>query len=168
MPKKHVTSPDAPKPIGPYSQGVISGGLLFASGQIAIDPATGQLIEGDVAAQTERVIKNLLAVLKEAKMGPENVVKTTVFLASMADFPKMNEVYERFLGKEPPARSTVEAGGLPQGAEGGVGLFAGVLCRGGRLPCWMRRPPRFRPPPPPPPPAARRASPPRPLTRSWR
>jgi 2-iminobutanoate/2-iminopropanoate deaminase len=124
MPKKHVTSPDAPKPIGPYSQGVISGGLLFASGQIAIDPATGQLIEGDVAAQTERVIKNLLAVLKEAKMGPENVVKTTVFLASMADFAKMNEVYERFLGKEPPARSTIQAGGLPKGAKIEIDMIA--------------------------------------------
>jgi 2-iminobutanoate/2-iminopropanoate deaminase len=124
MPKKHVTSPDAPKPIGPYSQGVISGGLLFASGQIAIDPATGQLIEGDVAAQTERVIKNLLAVLKEAKMGPENVVKTTVFLASMADFAKMNEVYERFLGKEPPARSTIQAGGLPKGAKVEIDMIA--------------------------------------------
>jgi 2-iminobutanoate/2-iminopropanoate deaminase len=124
MPKKHITSADAPKPIGPYSQGVISGGLLFASGQIALDPATGQLIEGDVAAQTERVIKNLLAVLKEAKMGPENVVKTTVFLASMADFAKMNEVYERFLGKEPPARSTVQAGGLPKGAKVEIDMIA--------------------------------------------
>jgi 2-iminobutanoate/2-iminopropanoate deaminase len=124
MPKKHITSPDAPKPIGPYSQGVISGGLLFASGQIALDPAPGQLIEGDVAAQTERVIKNLLAVLKEAKMGPENVVKTTVFLASMADFAKMNEVYERFLGKEPPARSTVQAAGLPKGAKVEIDMIA--------------------------------------------
>jgi 2-iminobutanoate/2-iminopropanoate deaminase len=124
MPKKHINSPDAPKPIGPYSQGVISGGLLFASGQIAIDPATGQLIEGDVAAQTERVIKNLLAVLKEAKMGPENVVKTTVYLASMADLAKMNEVYERFLGKEPPARSTVQAAGLPKGAKVEIDMIA--------------------------------------------
>ena len=124
MPKKHITSPDAPKPIGPYSQGVISGGFLFASGQIALDPATGQLIEGDVAAQTERVIKNLLAILKEAKMGPENVVKTTVFLASMADFAKMNEVYERFLGKEPPARSTIQAGALPKGAKVEIDMIA--------------------------------------------
>jgi 2-iminobutanoate/2-iminopropanoate deaminase len=124
MPKKHITSPDAPKPIGPYSQGVISGGLLFASGQIAIDPATGNLIDGDVAAQTERVMKNLLAVLKEAKMGPENIVKTTVFLSSMADYPKMNEVYERFLGKQPPARSTVEAGALPRGAKVEIDLIA--------------------------------------------
>jgi 2-iminobutanoate/2-iminopropanoate deaminase len=124
MPKKHVHSNEAPKPIGPYSQGVISGGLLFASGQVALDPATGQLIDGDVAAQTERVIKNLLAVLKEAKMGPENIVKTTVFLASMADFAKMNEVYEKYLGKEPPARSTVQAGGLPKGAKVEIDLIA--------------------------------------------
>ena len=117
MPKKHVTSPDAPKPIGPYSQGVISGGLLFASGQIPIDPATGQMVEGDIAAQTERVIKNLLAVLKEAKMGPENIVKTTVFLSDLADFPKMNAVYEKHLGKEPPARSTIQAAGLPRGVK---------------------------------------------------
>jgi len=124
MPKKHITSPDAPKPIGPYSQGVISGGLLFVSGQIALDPATGEFLEGDITAQTERVLKNLLAVLKEAKMGPENIVKTTVFLASMADYPKMNEVYARFLGKEPPARSTVEAGGLPKGAKVEIDLIA--------------------------------------------
>jgi 2-iminobutanoate/2-iminopropanoate deaminase len=124
MPKKHITSPDAPKPIGPYSQGVISGGLLFVSGQIAIDPSTGEFVEGDVAAQTERVLKNLLAVLKEAKMGPENIVKTTVFLASMADYPKMNEVYAKFLGKEPPSRSTVQAAGLPRNAKVEIDLIA--------------------------------------------
>src|SRR5947207_1915549 len=124
MPKKHVNSADAPKPIGPYSQGVISGGLLFVSGQIPIDPASGELVGGDVAAQTERVLKNLLAVLKEAKMGPENVVKTTVYLASMADFPRMNEVYERFLGKEPPARSTIQAAALPKGAKIEIDLIA--------------------------------------------
>ena len=116
MPKKHIETQEAPRPIGPYSQAVISGGLLFCSGQIALDPDTGQLVDGDVTAQTERVLQNLFAVLKEAKMGPENVVKTTVFLADMADFPKMNEVYARFLGKEPPARSTVQAAGLPKGA----------------------------------------------------
>ena len=115
MPRKNVASKDAPKPIGPYSQGVISGGLLFCSGQIALDPKTGELVPGDVTAQTEQVLKNLLAVLKEAKMGPENVVKTTVFLADMADFQKMNEVYAKYLGKQPPARSTVQAAGLPHG-----------------------------------------------------
>ena len=124
MPKKHVLTADAPKPIGPYSQGVISGGLLFCSGQIALDPKSGQVVEGDIKAQTEQVLKNLMAVLKEAKMGAENVVKTTVFLADMADFPKMNEVYERFLGKEPPARSTIQAAGLPRGVKVEIDLIA--------------------------------------------
>jgi 2-iminobutanoate/2-iminopropanoate deaminase len=117
LPKKHITSKDAPKPIGPYSQGVISGGLLFCSGQIAIDPKTSELVKGDVVVQTEQVLKNLLAILKEAKMGPENVVKTTVYLADMADFPRMNEVYARYLGKQPPARSTIQAAGLPRGVD---------------------------------------------------
>lgn len=116
MPKKHVVTSSAPKPIGPYSQGVIAGGLLFLSGQVALDPKTNQMVAGEIEAQTEQVLKNLVAVLKEAKMGPENVVKTTVFLADMADFPRMNEVYARYLGKEPPARSTVQVAGLPRGA----------------------------------------------------
>jgi len=124
LPKKHVTTTDAPTPIGPYSQGVISGGFLFLSGQIAIDAATGQLVPGDVAAQTERVLTNLLAVLKEAKMGPDNVVKTTVYLADMEDFAKMNEVYARFLGKHPPARSTIQAAGLPRGARVEIDVIA--------------------------------------------
>ena len=115
MPTKYVSTNDAPRPIGPYSQGVISGGFLFCSGQIALDPQSGEIVEGDVAAQTERVLQNLVAVLREAKMGPENVVKTTVYLADMADFPKMNEVYGRFLGQKPPARTTIQAAGLPRG-----------------------------------------------------
>jgi 2-iminobutanoate/2-iminopropanoate deaminase len=115
MPKKHITSAQAPKPIGPYSQGVIAGGLLFVSGQIPLDPATGALIEGSIEDQTEQVLKNIMAILREAKMGAENVVKTTVFLADLADFPRMNQVYERHLGKEPPARSTIQAAGLPRG-----------------------------------------------------
>lgn len=114
--KKHITSTQAPRPIGPYSQGIIAGGLLFVSGQIPLDPQTGGLIEGSIEEQTEQVLKNILAILKEAKMGPENVVKTTVFLADLADFPRMNAVYERHLGKEPPARSTIQAAGLPKGA----------------------------------------------------
>jgi 2-iminobutanoate/2-iminopropanoate deaminase len=115
MPKKHITTAQAPKPIGPYSQGVIAGGLLFVSGQIPLDPASGALIGGAIEEQTEQVLKNIMAILKEAKMGPENVVKTTVFLTDLADFPRMNEVYERHLGKEPPARSTIQAAGLPRG-----------------------------------------------------
>ena len=106
MPKKRITSKDAPKPIGPYSQGVISGGLLVCPGQIAIEPKTSELVTGDVVVQTEQVLKNLLAILKEAKMGPENVVKTTVYLADMADFPKMNEV-DRLLRDRPALQRIV-------------------------------------------------------------
>jgi len=124
LPKKHVSTDQAPKPIGPYSQGVIAGGLLFLSGQIAIDPATDELIKGDIEAQTEQVLKNLLTVLKEAKMGADNIVKTTVFLQDMADFPRMNTVYDRYLGKMPPARSTVQVAGLPRGALVEIDLIA--------------------------------------------
>ena len=124
MPKKHVATKQAPTPIGPYSQGVIAGGLLFVSGQIPIDPATDKLVEGDIKVQTEQVLKNILAVLKEAKMGPENVVKASVFLADLADFPQMNEVYGRYLGKEPPARSTIQAAALPKGARIEIDVIA--------------------------------------------
>ena len=124
MPKKHVATKQAPTPIGPYSQGVIAGGLLFVSGQIPIDPATDKLVEGDIKVQTEQVLKNILAVLKEAKMGPENVVKASVFLADLADFPEMNEVYGKYMGKEPPARSTIQAAGLPKGARIEIDVIA--------------------------------------------
>ena len=122
--RKHVSTSQAPTPIGPYSQGVIAGGLLFVSGQIAIDPASNQLVSGDIEAQTEQVMKNLLAVLKAAKMGADNVVKTTLFLADLADFPRMNEVYARFLGKTPPARSTIQAAGLPRGVKVEIDVIA--------------------------------------------
>ncbi|MCG6926536.1 MAG: RidA family protein [Acidobacteria bacterium] len=124
MPTKHVSTPDAPAPIGPYSQGLISGGLLFCSGQIALDPGTGEMIEGGVEAQTERVLQNLVAVLAAAKMGLENVVKTTVYLADMGDFPAMNEVYARYLGERAPARTTIQAGALPKGARVEVDVVA--------------------------------------------
>jgi len=124
VPTKYVSTTHAPRPIGPYSQGVISGGFLYCSGQIAIDPATGELVEGGVEAQTDRVLQNLLAILREAKMGPENVVKATVYLADMADFPKMNEVYARHLGKQPPARTTIQAAGLPRGVKIEIDVIA--------------------------------------------
>jgi 2-iminobutanoate/2-iminopropanoate deaminase len=124
LPKKHVSTNLAPKPIGPYSQGVIAGGLLFVSGQIPLDPSTNKLVEGDIEVQTEQVLKNLLAILKEAKIGPENVVKATVFLKDLADFPKMNEVYARYLGKEPPARSTIQAAALPRGVSVEIDVIA--------------------------------------------
>lgn len=124
MPKKHVNTAEAPKPIGPYSQAIIAGGLLWVSGQIPLDAQTGKVVDGDIEVQTEQVVKNLLAILKEAKMGPENVVKTTVFLTDMADFPRLNEVYTKYFGKEPPARSTIQAAGLPRGVKVEIDLVA--------------------------------------------
>ncbi len=116
LPKKHVLSTLAPKPVGPYSQGVIAGGLFFISGQIPVDPVTGKLVGQNIEEQTERALKNLMAILRETKMGADNVVKTTVYLADIADFEGMNEVYDRYLGKKPPARSTVQVSSLPKGA----------------------------------------------------
>jgi 2-iminobutanoate/2-iminopropanoate deaminase len=129
LPKKHVATPEAPKPIGPYSQGVIAGGLLFLSGQIPLDPKTNELVQGDIEVQTEQVLKNLVAVLKAAKMGPENVVRATVYLADFADFPRMNEVYGRYFPKEPPARSTIQAAGLPKNARIEIDFIAAFLSR---------------------------------------
>ncbi len=109
-----VATKDAPQAIGPYSQAVKANGFIFTSGQIAFDPATNQIIPGDVAAQTERVLKNLEAILKAAGSGLERVVRTTVFLKNMGDFAAMNEVYARFWKSAPPARSTVEVARLPR------------------------------------------------------
>ena len=109
-----VATKDAPQAIGPYSQAIKANGFVFVSGQIAIDPASGQIIAGDVAAQTERVLKNLEAILKAAGTGLEKVVRTTVFLKNMGDFAAMNEVYGRFWKSAPPARSTVEVARLPK------------------------------------------------------
>ncbi len=109
-----VSTKDAPQAIGPYSQAIKANGMVFISGQIAIDPAVGQVINGDVAAQTERVLKNLSNILRAAGSGLEKVVRTTVFLKSMNDFATMNEVYARFFTKTPPARSTVEVARLPK------------------------------------------------------
>ncbi len=109
-----VATDNAPKAIGPYSQAIRAGGMIFCSGQIALDPVSNTLIEGDVAKQTERVLKNLSAVLRQAGTSMDKVVKTTVFLKSMNDFAAMNEVYGRFFEKQPPARSTVEVARLPK------------------------------------------------------
>ena len=110
-----VQSDRAPRAIGPYSQAVTVDGWVFCSGQIALDPASGEVVPGDVAAQTERVLRNLTAVLEAAGCGLDQVVKTTVFLANMADFASMNEVYGRHFGSHRPARATVAAAGLPRG-----------------------------------------------------
>jgi len=111
-----VSTERAPKAIGPYSQAVIINGFAFLSGQVAFHPATGQIIDGDVAAQTERVIENLKAVLEACGSSLEKVVKTSVFLKDMNDFSVMNEVYGRYFGKNSPARSTVEVARLPRDA----------------------------------------------------
>ena len=114
--RERIQTDNAPQAIGPYSQAIRAGGFVFVSGQIAIDPATGQFVGGSVAEQTERVFKNLAAVLEAAGTSLAKVVKTTVFLADMKDFVEMNEVYATFFSAEPPARATVAALGLPRDA----------------------------------------------------
>lgn len=112
--KQIITTPAAPAAIGPYSQAVVYEDLVFCSGQIPLDPATGQLVEGGVAIQTEQVIKNLRAVLEAAGSSLANVLKTTVFLKNLSDFGEMNEVYGRYFSESAPARATVEAARLPR------------------------------------------------------
>ena len=115
MSVKTVHTNAAPAAIGPYSQGIVASGFLFTAGQIAIDPATGQIVAGDVAKQTERVMANLAAVLATVNATWKDVVKTTVFLHDMGDFPVVNEVYGKALGEARPARSTVQVSALPRG-----------------------------------------------------
>lgn len=115
MSTKIVHTDRAPAAIGPYSQAVVANGFLFTAGQIAIDPANGQVVDGGVAAQTERVMANLAAVLATVDASWTNVVKTTVYLHDMNDFPVVNEVYGKALGDARPARSTVQVSALPRG-----------------------------------------------------
>ena len=117
--KEQVRTQSAPQAIGPYSQAIKSAGLLFASGQVALDPASGSIVKGGIVEQTEQVMKNVSAVLAAAGTGLDKVVKSTVFLKDMNDFAKMNEIYARYLsgdGKVAPARSTVEVSRLPKDA----------------------------------------------------
>jgi 2-iminobutanoate/2-iminopropanoate deaminase len=114
--KEIIQTEEAPQAIGPYSQAIRANGLVFASGQIPINPETGQFVAGGIAEQTEQAIKNLSRVLEAAGSALNKVVKTTVFLADMGEFAAMNEVYGRFFKEEPPARATVEAARLPRDA----------------------------------------------------
>ena len=114
--RKVIATHDAPNAIGPYSQAIKAGGFVFCSGQIAIDPATEHLITGDVAAQTDRVLRNLSAILAAAGSGLGKVVRCTVFLKNLSEFATMNEVYGKYFSSSPPARSTVEVAGLPKNA----------------------------------------------------
>jgi 2-iminobutanoate/2-iminopropanoate deaminase len=126
VPLKTIHTDKAPAAIGPYSQAVVANGFLFTAGQVALDPASTQVVEGDVVAQTEQVLRNLGAVLAAAGASWSDVVKTTVFLTDMRDFPRMNEVYARAMGDARPARSTVQVSGLPRGVLVEIDLVAAL------------------------------------------
>jgi 2-iminobutanoate/2-iminopropanoate deaminase len=124
--REPISTNGAPKAIGPYSQAIRSGGLLFCSGQVPIDPESGDLVEGGIAEQTARVLDNVRAVLAAADLTTADVAKTTVFLHAMEDFAAMNEVYARYFGDPPPARSTVAVKALPKGALVEIEVVAAV------------------------------------------
>lgn len=117
MAKQRISTPKAPAALGPYSQGVASGNLLFVSGQTPIDPATGTLVDSDIEASTRRVIENIRAILQAAGADLEHVLKTTVFLTDMGNFKRMNAVYAEHFTGTPPARSTIQVSALPMGAQ---------------------------------------------------
>jgi len=119
-----VSTPDAPGAIGPYSQAITAGSFLFASGQIPLDPTTGTITEGGITAQTHQVLQNLGAVLKAAGISYDRVVKTTVYLADMADFPAVNEVYATYFPSPAPARATIQAAALPRNVRVEIDLVA--------------------------------------------
>jgi 2-iminobutanoate/2-iminopropanoate deaminase len=113
---KAINTDQAPAAIGPYSQALQVANMVYTAGQIALDPESGKLVDGDVTQQTERALENLGAILRAAGTSFEKVIKTTVFLQDLADFPKVNEVYARYMGTAPPARSTIQVAALPLGA----------------------------------------------------
>ena len=124
--RQAVSAPNAAKPIGPYSPAIRAGNLLFISGQVGFDPATGALIDGDISAQTDQVMRNIGTLLKAAGTDFAHVVRTTVFLADMGEFAKMNEVYARYVVDPPPARSTVQVARLPRDARVEIDVIAVV------------------------------------------
>ena len=121
-----VTTGNAPAAIGPYSQAVKEGGVVYCSGQIPLDPATGKIVEGDIEAQTDRVLRNLEAVLAAAGASLSMVLKTTVYMVDLADFPKMNAVYGKYFPATSPARATVQVAGLPMGAKVEIDAVASI------------------------------------------
>jgi 2-iminobutanoate/2-iminopropanoate deaminase len=124
--KQTISTDKGPKAIGPYSQAVVYGGLAYLSGQIAIDPATNKVIEGDISAQTERVLENVKAILEASGASLDSVLKTTVFLKDMNEFTTMNQIYERYFAANPPARSTVQAAKLPRDVSVEIDVIAAV------------------------------------------
>ena len=130
MSLRAVRAPEAPAPVGPYSQAVVAGGFVFASGQIPLDPATGKLVSGEIEAQTERVLDNLRAVLEAAGSSLDQVVRASVYLVDLAVFPRVNAVYARYFGSDPkPARSTVQVAALPLGAQVEIDVIAHISGR---------------------------------------
>jgi len=125
MEREAIATTNAPAAVGPYSQAIATGDFLFCSGQIHLEPATGALVEGNIATQTARVLDNLSAVLAAAGRSMTDVIKTTVFLVDIGDFGAMNEVYGRYMPDPPPARSTIGVAALPQGARVEIELIAG-------------------------------------------
>jgi 2-iminobutanoate/2-iminopropanoate deaminase len=123
--EKHVvTSANAPKPVGPYSVGILAGPFIFTAGQIGLDPKTATLVEGGIEAETRQVMENLCSILCDGGSSFKSVVKSTVFLKDMADFARMNAIYAEYFDENPPARSTVQVGGLPKGAMVEIELIA--------------------------------------------
>ena len=122
--KKIVSTKDAPAAVGPYSQAIRAGSMLFCAGQIPLDPQSGQIVAGDVGAQTKRVMENISAVLRAENLNFSHVVKTTIFLTDMADFQTVNEIYGSYFNENPPARSTVAVSALPKGAQVEVEVLA--------------------------------------------
>lgn len=125
MEKKVIRTNNAPAPIGPYNQAIQYGDMLFVSGQIAIDPATGELVQGDIQAEARQVMENLKAVLAAAGMDFSNVIKSTIFLMDMGQFAQVNEVYGSYFTDNPPARETVQVAGLPKGVNVEISVIAG-------------------------------------------
>ena len=126
MPRDIVTTSSAPEAVGPYSQAVVSGGLVYCSGQIPLEPSTGAMVEGGVEAQARRCMDNLAAVLEAAGSGLQSVLKVTAYLTDMGDFPAFNDVYATYFDEEPPARATVGVAALPKGARVEVDCIAAI------------------------------------------
>ena len=122
--KKIISTKEAPAAVGPYSQAVRAGSTVYCAGQIPLDPKSGQIVPGDIGAQTRRVLENIAAVLRAESLAFENIVKTTIFLTNLSDFQTVNEIYGSYFKKEPPARSTVQVPALPKGADVEIEVIA--------------------------------------------
>lgn len=134
--KKVIATSSAPAAVGPYSQAVRMGNLVFCSGQIPLDPATQQMVSGDITAQTRRVMENITAVLRAEGLSFDNIVKTTIFLTNLGDFQTVNEIYGSYFKSDPPARSTVQVAGLPKGAAVEIEVIAVANQSGKTVDAW--------------------------------